>query len=151
MSPQMPIGFPPIRGDYISQPLIVSKKSRSTEQRYRFAVDDYLASVYRNRRVSVNKMATHRDRRTSLSAEIAGIASYDLKILNPGSIQINVENAFIVDEDLVDGRHTPPDTRDIALPHHTDEVLHIAVDVSSSCDRLGSRRLGHSDNRSEAR
>lgn len=37
-----------------------------------------------------------------------------------------------MDEDEVEGRRTPPGTRDIALPHHTDEVSHIAVDVSFS-------------------
>lgn len=77
-------------------------------------------------------MSGHTASEKAAATEIAGIASYDLKILNPGSIQINVEGAFIVDEDQVDGRSTPPDTRDIALPYHTDEVSHIAVDVSES-------------------
>lgn len=61
---------------------------------------------------------------------VPGIAQFDLNFPRPNAIQINVEGAFIVDEDEVDGRRTPPGTRDIALPHHTDEVSHIAVDVS---------------------
>ncbi|CAN6674742.1 pantothenate kinase Cab1p [Trichomonascus vanleenenianus] len=57
-------------------------------------------------------------------------------MLNPGAIQINVEAAFIVDQDQVDGRLTPPDTRDIALPHHTAEVSHIAVDIGGSLAKI---------------
>jgi type II pantothenate kinase len=75
-------------------------------------------------------------RRDSAGAEIAGIAHYDMKILFPGAIRINVKGAFIVDEDQVDGRLTPPDTRDIALPHHTDEVSHIAVDIGGSLAKV---------------
>ncbi|ANB13567.1 pantothenate kinase [Sugiyamaella lignohabitans] len=75
-------------------------------------------------------------RRLSAGAEIAGIAQYDLKILNPGDIVINVEGAFIVDEDQVDGRLTPPDTRDIALPHHTGKVSHIAVDIGGTLAKV---------------
>lgn len=65
--------------------------------------------------------------------EIAGVAQFDLNFPRPNAIQINVEGAFIVNEDTVgneDGRGTPPNTKDIALPHHTKEVSHIAVDVS---------------------
>lgn len=79
---------------------------------------------------------SHKPRRDSAGAEIAGIAQYDMKMLFPGSIRINVKEAFIVDEDQVNGRLTPPDTRDIALPHHTDEVSHIAVDIGGSLAKV---------------
>jgi type II pantothenate kinase len=65
-----------------------------------------------------------------VSGNIPGIAQFDRNLPRPNAIQINVEGAFIVDQDTVDGRSTPPGTRDIALPFHTDEVSHIAVDVS---------------------
>lgn len=69
-------------------------------------------------------------------SELAGIPQYDLRILNPGAIQINVTGAFIVDEDQVDGRLTPPDTRDIALPHHHERVSHLAVDIGGSLAKI---------------
>lgn len=82
-------------------------------------------------------------------------------ILNPGTIKINVQGAFIVDEDALtpcrSGRRSPNgaktraerrpsrvngerdeyftyqhDTSDIRLPNHTAIVSHIAVDVSIS-------------------
>lgn len=56
-------------------------------------------------------------------------------ITNPGSVKINVKGAFIVDddsefpeEDDSDGVHY--EHKDIRLPHHTDVVSHVAVDVS---------------------
>ena len=69
-------------------------------------------------------------------SEIAGIAQYDLKLLRPSAVRINVKGAFIDDQDQVDGRATPPDTRDIALPHHTSEVSHIAVDIGGSLAKV---------------
>lgn len=71
-----------------------------------------------------------------LSKELAGIAQYDLRKMSPGAIQINVTEAFIVDQDQVDGRLTPPDTRDIALPNHTDQVSHIAIDIGGSLAKI---------------
>jgi len=77
-------------------------------------------------------------------------------ILHPGTIKINVQGAFIVDEDsptpCTTGRTTPvkpnssdsengndeeyfdyrQDTQDIRLPNHTQVVSHIAIDVSKS-------------------
>lgn len=71
-------------------------------------------------------------------------------ILHPGSVKINVKGAFIVDEQPAeqqngnangngngngasfgggDGIHY--EHKDIRLPHHTDVVSHVAVDVSS--------------------
>lgn len=58
----------------------------------------------------------------------------------PTSVKINVEGAFIVDEEDdsngINGHatndHVHWDRKDIVLPHHTDVVSHVAVDVSSS-------------------
>ena len=58
-------------------------------------------------------------------------------IPQPGTIKINVEGAFIVDdepalpadEDAEDIEYVH-DTEDIRLPNHTAVVSHIAVDVS---------------------
>ena len=56
-------------------------------------------------------------------------------ITNPGAVKINVEGAFIVDEDprskspvRTEGVHY--EGSDIRLPHHTGLVSHVAVDVS---------------------
>ena len=58
-------------------------------------------------------------------------------ITNPGAVKINVEGAFIVDEEPrsrsrspieADGVHY--ESKDIRLPHHTGVVSHVAVDVS---------------------
>ena len=53
---------------------------------------------------------------------------------NPGSVKINVQGAFIVDDDTAikngnggDGIHY--EHKDIRLPHHTAVVSHVAVDV----------------------
>lgn len=52
------------------------------------------------------------------------------------SVKINVEGAFIVDEDSsssqssLDNDHIHWDKKHIRLPHHTDVVSHVAVDVS---------------------
>lgn len=58
-----------------------------------------------------------------------------LKFLHAGDIQINVEGAFIVNKDQ-NGRETPPDTRDIVLPHHTAHVSHIAIDIGGSLAKI---------------
>lgn len=54
-------------------------------------------------------------------------------ILFPGTVRINVQGAFIVDDEpstpqSEDYEHDP---RDIRLPNHTAVVSHIAVDVST--------------------
>lgn len=58
----------------------------------------------------------------------------DSTITHPGSVKINVQGAFIVDEDSAqangaaeDGAHH--ETTDIRLPNHTAVVSHVAVDV----------------------
>jgi hypothetical protein len=53
-------------------------------------------------------------------------------ILYPGTVRINVQGAFIVDDDPVTPRSDDyeHDPRDIRLPNHTSVVSHVAVDVS---------------------
>jgi type II pantothenate kinase len=67
-------------------------------------------------------------------------------ILHPGNVRINVQGAFIVDEEQPgtpqseDYEHDP---KDIRLPNHTAVVSHIAVDVSGlmvACCYQGSTR-----------
>ena len=61
-------------------------------------------------------------------------AEIDSTIIHPGSVKINVQGAFIVDQESGSpsaaaangGSH---DTKDIRLPNHTAVVSHIAVDV----------------------
>ncbi|ODQ67792.1 fumble-domain-containing protein [Nadsonia fulvescens var. elongata DSM 6958] len=60
----------------------------------------------------------------------------DYTFIDPGAVQINVTDAFIIDRDVVDGRQTPPDTRDIALPNHNAQVSHIAVDIGGSLAKV---------------
>ena len=62
------------------------------------------------------------------------ISALDETILSPGAVKINVQGAFIVDEDIThevvageDGAQH--DTRDIRLPHHEAVVSHVALDV----------------------
>ncbi len=62
--------------------------------------------------------------------------------LHPGPVRINVQGAFIVEDEEQDvvaaasdhhHRHPSPhahSTKDIRLPNHTDAVSHVAVDVS---------------------
>uniref|UniRef100_A0A060TA74 ARAD1B05214p n=1 Tax=Blastobotrys adeninivorans TaxID=409370 RepID=A0A060TA74_BLAAD len=85
----------------------------------------------------VETMPDQPDHKDLAQKELAGIAQYDVR-MNPGAIQINVEGAFIVDEDQVDGRLTPPDTRDIALPHHNvySKVSHVAVDIGGTLAKV---------------
>lgn len=53
-------------------------------------------------------------------------------ILHPGTVRINVQGAFIVDDEAVTPRSEDyeHDPRDIRLPNHTAVVSHVAVDVS---------------------
>lgn len=85
---------------------------------------------------SPNKYATSRvnhNKSTSEDHRVSG--RLEEAITNPGSVKINVKGAFIVDddsefpeEDDSDGVHY--EHKDIRLPHHTDVVSHVAVDVS---------------------
>lgn len=53
----------------------------------------------------------------------------------PASVKINVEGAFIVNDETVirngNSEFVHWEQKDIRLPHHTDVVSHIAVDVST--------------------
>lgn len=56
----------------------------------------------------------------------------------PASVKINVQGAFIVNDETVNrngqgqSEYVHWEHKDIRLPHHTDVVSHIAVDVSCS-------------------
>jgi hypothetical protein len=75
-----------------------------------------------------------RPRRTTAQSDIHET------ILHPGNVKINVQGAFIVDEEQPgtpqseDYEHDP---KDIRLPNHTAVVSHIAVDVSTIAILLG--------------
>ena len=64
-------------------------------------------------------------------------AEINSTIIHPGSVKINVQGAFIVDQEATTtsgagangGSH---DTKDIRLPNHTAVVSHIAVDAGLS-------------------
>lgn len=63
-------------------------------------------------------------------------------ITNPGAVKINVQGAFIVDEEPQSRSKSPVEadgvhyeSKDIRLPHHTGIVSHVAVDVSCVCPR----------------
>ncbi|KAL9101585.1 MAG: hypothetical protein Q9187_009225 [Circinaria calcarea] len=65
----------------------------------------------------------------------------DKTITKPGTVRINVEGAFIVDDgtatpETSDGDGAPNPTRDIRLPHHTAVVSHVAVDIGGSLAKL---------------
>lgn len=65
----------------------------------------------------------------------------DETILDPGAVKINVQGAFIVDEeqtrdDSSDEDGAQHDTRDIRLPHHTAVVSHVALDIGGSLAKL---------------
>lgn len=66
----------------------------------------------------------------------------DQSVPHPGTIKINVQGAFIVDDDSVspvieaeDDIGYTHDTKDIRLPNHTVAVSHIAVDVRRALSR----------------
>ncbi|KAK2821748.1 hypothetical protein FQN49_007715 [Arthroderma sp. PD_2] len=61
-------------------------------------------------------------------------------ISNPGSVKINVKGAFILDE-LAEHKRADADGvhyehKDIRLPHHTDVVSHVAVDIGGTLAKL---------------
>ncbi|CRG82813.1 type II pantothenate kinase [Talaromyces islandicus] len=63
-------------------------------------------------------------------------------IINPGAVKINVQGAYIVDDQpptpdsIPDGDGVHYERKDIRLPHHTSVVSHVAVDVSVSQTNL---------------
>ena len=61
----------------------------------------------------------------------------DNAIQEPAPVQINVQGAFIVDENAINLRvdevaRPVHRSKDIRLPHHTEVVSHVAVDVRSA-------------------
>lgn len=74
----------------------------------------------------------------SHSANAASSAArLEATISNPGTVKINVDGAFIVENepstpDSVEENGVRYERKDIRLPHHTSVVSHIAVDVRSS-------------------
>jgi type II pantothenate kinase len=66
--------------------------------------------------------------------EAGKLRRIDRAITHPGSVKINVEGAFIVDEETTSKNDTGEgiqyEHKDIRLPHHTSVVSHVAVDVS---------------------
>ena len=69
-----------------------------------------------------------RPRRTTVQSDIEDT------IQHPGSVRINVQGAFIVDEEQPDTPQSEDyehDPHDIRLPNHTSVVSHVAVDVSA--------------------
>ncbi|KAJ9205079.1 hypothetical protein DTO164E3_1702 [Paecilomyces variotii] len=74
-------------------------------------------------------------------------------ISNPGSVKINVEGAFILDEDSsskspIESEGVHYENKDIRLPHHTGLVSHVAVDIGGSLAKLVyfTRELDSADN-----
>ncbi|KIW79137.1 pantothenate kinase [Fonsecaea pedrosoi CBS 271.37] len=62
---------------------------------------------------------------------------------NPASVKINVEGAFIVDDEMNtrngtgdEHEHVHWEHKDIRLPHHTDVVSHVALDIGGSLAKL---------------
>lgn len=74
----------------------------------------------------------------------------DNRILHPGSIQINVTGAFIVDEELYEDEESIPETNDIVLPYQKSEnISHIAIDIGGSLAKIVYFTSNHSVNNSE--
>lgn len=68
---------------------------------------------------------------------VTSTAQIQSTIQRPGAVKINVQGAFIVDEEEKTqsngllGVECQNDTNDIRLPNHTEVVSHVAVDVSA--------------------
>lgn len=82
-----------------------------------------------------------RPRRTTVQSDIQDT------ILHPGTVRINVQGAFIVDDEPVTPRSDDyeHDPRDIRLPNHTALVSHVAVDVSCATGGLPCSQAALSD------
>ncbi|KAL1968109.1 hypothetical protein VTN77DRAFT_2239 [Rasamsonia byssochlamydoides] len=63
-------------------------------------------------------------------------------ISNPGAVKINVEGAFIVEDEppapdnIIEGDGIHYEGKDIRLPYHTNVVSHVAVDIGGSLAKL---------------
>src|SRR4051794_9218016 len=94
-----------------------------------------MMSASRRSSPSQDAAGARRSHSKSSSEDHRVVGRLEEAITNPGSVKINVKGAFIVDdhsspkdEDNGDGIHY--EHKDIRLPHHTDVVSHVAVDVS---------------------
>ena len=72
----------------------------------------------------------------------------------PAPVRINVKGAFVVDEDPVTPRFEAEaravhDTKGIRLPHHTEIVSHVAIDVRSTRGHRCQMYIDHDRYRSE--
>lgn len=84
-------------------------------------------------RYSSEELAYSRPRRTTVQSDIQET------ILHPGNVRINVQGAFIVDENEPSTPRSEEyehDPKDIRLPNHTAVVSHIAVDIGGSLAKL---------------
>ncbi|KAK5046646.1 hypothetical protein LTR84_007407 [Exophiala bonariae] len=94
--------------------------------------------------IAIDVEETDLDPNQDLSA-IADGDALDRPVRQPPSaaaVKINVEGAFIVDDDEIGDRngvgseHVHWEHKDIRLPHHTDVVSHVAVDIGGSLAKL---------------
>lgn len=122
------------------QPRLASPASMSPAQDPATGETGVAASRIRHAHSLSGTIAT-RPRRTTAQSDIHET------ILHPGNVKINVQGAFIVDEEQPgtpqseDYEHDP---KDIRLPNHTAVVSHIAVDVSAArCSVACSDARGH--------
>lgn len=87
---------------------------------------------------SSNRSSLHQDADglKRLSKASSDARQVEEAISNPGAVKINVQGAFIVDDESqsrspVEGEGVVRrESQDIRLPHHTGVVSHVAVDVS---------------------
>lgn len=105
-----------------------------TDDSYSYSVDS-LSGVHQVS-TSMSSMATTVDSETIQENAVADDNRLHRIPTLASSVTINVEGAFIVDED--DGKNNDAGTehahwerKDIRLPHHTDVVSHVAVDVGN--------------------
>jgi len=71
---------------------------------------------------------------TSAVTEVDALGRPPREPPKPASVKINVEGAFIVDEETCDkdgggSEFVHREHKDIRLPHHIDVVSHVALDV----------------------
>ncbi|KAK4161830.1 fumble-domain-containing protein [Cladorrhinum sp. PSN259] len=100
--------------------------------------------------VVANGLGNSTNGRNRRWSETTVTAEIDETLSRPGSVRINVEGAFIVDQEAgsptssdgggsANGRSGSPgrhETSDIRLPNHTAVVSHIAIDIGGSLAKL---------------
>ena len=80
--------------------------------------------------ISDSRRATFQERKKSF---------LDETILSPGAVRINVQGAFIVDQEpstTPDQSGAQHDTGDIRLPNHQAVVSHVALDIGGTLAKL---------------